>query len=170
MFEVEKKEHYQKKDWPFFPILFSLIIGFGWCVIDLISTNEAFYFNIWKILGIILLSIGGVIEFWLRIILVNKANFSNHFSTMLLKINNNHQLVTRGPFKHIRHPMYTGFILQVIGIGLLSFSIYGSIFLMIGLAFYIPRIQIEENMLIKKFGNEYIEYQKKTKKFIPFIY
>ena len=170
MFEVEKKEHYQKKDLTFFPIFFSLIIGFGCCVIDLILNKEAFDFNIWRILGIILLSIGGIIEFWIRMILVNKAKFSNQFSTMFLKINNNHQLVTRGPFKHIRHPMYTGFILQGIGIGLLSFSIYGSIFLMIGLAFYFPRIQIEENMLIKKFGNEYIEYQKKTKKFIPFIY
>ena len=47
-FAKKRKEHYQKKDWPFFPIPFSLIIGFGWCVVDLISTNEAFYFNIWK--------------------------------------------------------------------------------------------------------------------------
>lgn len=170
MFVEEKKEHYSKKDWPFFPILFSLIIGFGWCVIDLISNLETFDWNIWRILGAILLSVGGVIEFWVRMILVNKAKFSNQFSTMLLKINNDHQLVTKGPFKHIRHPMYTGFVLQGIGIGLLSFSIYGSIFLIIGLAFYIPRIQIEENMLIKKFGNKYREYQKKTKKFIPFIY
>ncbi len=170
MFEEEKQEHYSSKDWPFFPILFFLIIGFAWCVIDLFSSEEAFVWNIWRILGTMLLIVGGSIEFWVRMILVNKAKFSSQFSTMLLKINNHHQLVIKGPFKHVRHPLYTGLILQGIGIGLLSLSIYGSIFIIIGLAFLIPRIQIEENMLIKKFGNKYREYQKTTKKFIPFIY
>jgi len=49
-------------------------------------------------------------------------------------------------------------------------SIYG-FFLMLGLIpCVIYRIKIEEKMLIKKFGTEYMEYAKRTKKLIPHIY
>lgn len=170
MFGEEKHEHYLRKDWPLIPIFFFLIIGYSWCVIDLFSNQEPFVWNIWRMLGTILLIAGGGVEIWVRMILINKAKFSNQFSTMLLKINNDHQLVTKGPFKHVRHPLYSSMILHGIGIGLLSLSIYGSIFIIIGLVFLIPRSQIEENMLTKEFGNKYREYQKTTMKFIPFIY
>ena len=159
-----------RKDWPFLIILFSLIIGFSWCLIELFLHRELFIWNIWRIIGAVLLVLGGIIEFWVRKLLVKEASFLNQFSTMFLKINEHHQLLKEGPFKFVRHPLYTGIFLQVIGIGLLSLSIYGSIFLAIGLAFFIPRIQIEEKMLLEKFGDEYIEYQIATKKIIPFIY
>jgi protein-S-isoprenylcysteine O-methyltransferase Ste14 len=40
----------------------------------------------------------------------------------------------------------------------------------IGLVFLLIRIEIEEKMLIETFGEEYIEYQRNTKKIIPYIY
>jgi len=41
---------------------------------------------------------------------------------------------------------------------------------MLGLILVIYRIKIEEKMLIKKFGTEYLEYMKKTRKLIFHIY
>lgn len=139
-------------------------------MIELFNGKTTFVWNIWNIIGLFFLIAGGIIEFWVRKLLVKKADFSDQLFTMLLKINFKHQLLKIGPFKYVRHPLYTGMLIQGTGMGLLSQSIYGSLFILIGLAFLIPRIQIEEIMLIEEFGNEYREYQKSTKKIIPFVY
>ncbi|MFQ6077173.1 MAG: methyltransferase family protein, partial [Candidatus Bathyarchaeia archaeon] len=58
----------------------------------------------------------------------------------------------------------------VMGIPLFFSSLYGFL-LMLGLfPCYLYRIRIEENMLLEKFGDEYREYIKKTKKIIPFVH
>ena len=81
-----------------------------------------------------------------------------------------HKLVKHGVYRYIRHPVYLGSILLNVGIILLFSSPLGFL-VMLG---YIPcvlyRIQIEEKMLIERFGQEYRDYIKKTKKIIPMIY
>ena len=114
--------------------------------------------------------VGRSIEFFVRKKLIQKARFSDQFSTIFLNINNDHQLITNGLFQYVRHPLYSGVIIKFLGFGLFSSSIYGSFFITIGLIFLIPRIRIEEGMLIKEFKDEYKAYQKTTKKLIPFIY
>ncbi|MHA2328707.1 MAG: methyltransferase family protein, partial [Candidatus Hodarchaeales archaeon] len=49
-------------------------------------------------------------------------------------------------------------------------SLIGFVFSIIAICLLLIRIQIEESMLIEKFGDEYEEYKKNTKKLIPFIY
>ena len=111
-----------------------------------------------------------MIVFLVRKKLIKQANFSDRLSTMQLKINTNHKLITDGLFQYIRHPLYTGVILMGAGLALISESLIGSILISIGLALLIPRMKIEEDMLINNFGEEYEGYQKATKKLIPFIY
>ena len=121
-------------------------------------------------MGIVLMIIGKVIEIWVREELKKKAKFSNWISTIELKINQDHNLITSGLFKHVRHPLYSGYMLRGLGLGLLSSSIYGSILIFVALSFLIPRIQIEEDLLISEFDEDYREYQKTTKKLVPFIF
>jgi len=71
-------------------------------------------------------------------------------------------------YKYIRHPMYLGIILVFIT----STTIYTDLFLLniICIVLYIEiGSYFEEKSLIKKFGNQYIEYQKKTKRYIPIL-
>ena len=162
--------NYLKKDWP---LIFILIIGTTgsiWCIWDLISNLEQFTWSLWRISGIVLIIIGKVIEIWVREELKKKAKYSNWISTIELKINRDHNLITNGLFKHVRHPLYSGVILRGLGLGLLSSSVYGSILIFAALSFLIPRIQIEEDLLISRFDDDYREYQKTTKKLVPFIY
>lgn len=89
----------------------------------------------------------------------------------LLEIRKDHKLITEGPYKYVRHPMYTviwiwvlfqGIILSnwaVIIIGILTWSIL-----------YFIRLPEEEKMMMEKFGEEYKNYMKKTKKIIPWVY
>ena len=170
MADRKKLLYYSRKDWPLFPMLLFLIIGLIWCCYDLFSSQKPFIWNVWRILGVVLLIAGRSIEYFVRKKLIKKARFSDRLSTILLKINNSHQLIKNGLFQYVRHPLYSGVILKGFGLGLISLSIYGSFFIVIGLILIIPRIRIEEDMLIKEFEDEYREYQKTTKKLIPVIY
>lgn len=81
-----------------------------------------------------------------------------------------HQLVTHGPYRWIRHPLYA-----VAGGALISLSIVAANWFMVAMAlisliaisaFVIPK---EEQQLIRKFGDEYRQYQKRSGKLTPRI-
>ena len=77
-------------------------------------------------------------------------------------------LVTTGPFKFVRHPMYTTLIF-----GGSIFVAYGDLvtlaswLILIGVL--IAKVSFEEKLLTQTFEN-YADYQKHTKKFIPFLF
>jgi len=87
-----------------------------------------------------------------------------------LQIRKDHNLVTTGIYKYIRHPMYFCGLLFIIGQSLLIPNLIGNISnLIVMYVFATGRIPDEENMMIKEFGNKYIEYMKSTNSVIPFI-
>ncbi len=78
-------------------------------------------------------------------------------------------LIIRGPYKYIRHPMYSAIILSTIGLLLIDFTWYRfgiGIFLTMIL---ILKLQWEEKMLLNAFKS-YRHYMKNTKRIIPFFY
>ncbi len=75
-----------------------------------------------------------------------------------------------GIYKHIRHPQSTGEIPVYLSIGLLLNSWFILEIIFIFLIIYIPlMIYIEENDLIRRFGDKYREYKKTTSALIPKI-
>jgi len=100
---------------------------------------------------------------------IARKTLGNYFLNGI-KFLRKHELVKHGIYRYIRHPIYLGAILLNLGIILLFSSPLGFL-VMLG---YIPcvlyRIQLEEKMLIERFGKEYRDYMKKTKKIIPMIY
>jgi protein-S-isoprenylcysteine O-methyltransferase Ste14 len=81
----------------------------------------------------------------------------------------NYSLKTTGMYKYIRHPIYSSVLLSLLGFVILSQSISGIIFWIIGVLFIAFKTRFEEDQLILKFP-EYISYRTRTKKLIPFIY
>lgn len=81
-----------------------------------------------------------------------------------------HKLVKHGVYAYIRHPIYLGAILLNLGAILLFSSPYGFLIMLGFVPCILYRIKIEEKSLVKKFGREYKDYMKTTKKIIPFIY
>ena len=94
----------------------------------------------------------------------------SHFTYTVTKIEN-HELIETGLYKYIRHPGYLGQLLIFTGIAV-SLSNWLSILLMIipVLAGFLYRIKVEEKFMIRQLGEQYKEYQKRTKKIIPAIY
>jgi protein-S-isoprenylcysteine O-methyltransferase Ste14 len=78
-----------------------------------------------------------------------------------------HTLVTRGPYRWIRHPLYTIGSSLFVAMGLMADNWF--IVLLGALAFIAVALRTpkEEANLIAKFGDEYREYMKRTGRFLP---
>lgn len=114
-------------------------------------------------LGVALL-LGALFVFWRA-----HADLGLNWSPSL-EIREKHQLITKGIYGVIRHPMYASQWLWVIVQPLLLQNwIAGLVNLLIFIPFYILRVQAEEKMMIDKFGEDYREYMKRTGGVIPKI-
>ena len=81
----------------------------------------------------------------------------------------NHELIESGFYKIVRHPIYTGFLFLFIGNTIIVGDYRGIISVLIVLGSFWFKIIKEEKLLTVIFGNEYIEYKKRTKALIPYI-
>jgi len=81
---------------------------------------------------------------------------------------NSKRLVTGGPYRLVRNPMYFGTLLIGAGIILALFNWWVFFIFFTGFLFiYIPQVKKEEQELLEQFGDEYKEYSKKTPKYFP---
>jgi len=80
-----------------------------------------------------------------------------------------HILVRKGPYRYIRHPIYLGIILELVGIVLVYNSYYSMIVvLLINTPLYIQRAIYEEKSSIKRFGDEYLKFRREVPFMIPY--
>ena len=87
-----------------------------------------------------------------------------------IKIKDGQRLVTNGPYRWIRHPMYTAFYILHVAAFLLTANWFIGLTWMVGLTVNILlRVSREEAMLISRFGSEYSLYMERTGRFVPII-
>ncbi len=97
---------------------------------------------------------------------VHKTLGLNFSST--LRIRKYQTLVTCGPYRWIRHPMYTAVFLSVIGLCMITSNWLTLIFSLPMMAPALAnRMTREEKMLIEKFGDEYRRYMGRTGRLLP---
>ena len=85
-----------------------------------------------------------------------------------LEIREKHELVTRGIYGYIRHPMYASQWLWVIAQPLLLQNwIAGFMNLLIFIPFYFLRVKTEEQMMLEQFGEQYSSYMQKVGAVVP---
>jgi protein-S-isoprenylcysteine O-methyltransferase Ste14 len=85
-----------------------------------------------------------------------------------LELSKDHVLVTSGPYRWVRHPMYTSFFLSSIGNFLMTANWLVSIPSLVALIWmYLGRFAAEEEMMIEKFGDAYRLYMQKTGRLLP---
>ncbi len=76
-------------------------------------------------------------------------------------------LQTNGILKYVRHPLYTGTLMIMIGYWFFSPTLINLVSCL-SIVFYLAiGIRLEERKLIIEFGNDYLEYQKKVPMLIP---
>ena len=85
-----------------------------------------------------------------------------------LEIRKGHELINKGPYKSIRHPMYLQILIWTIAQALIASNLIASSFGIIAWIFlYFIRVPKEEKMMKEIFGDEYIDYMKRTGKIFP---
>ena len=133
-------------------------------VLDFIILQHATYhFDFVSVLGFVLLTAGLVIR------LQATRTLGKYFSPTT-RVLPDHKLIKDGIYKQIRHPIYLGSMLAFFSVTLIFHSLYGFIVTALAIPFILNRIRVEEQMFTQKFGDEYREYMKKTKKLIPYVY
>jgi protein-S-isoprenylcysteine O-methyltransferase Ste14 len=80
------------------------------------------------------------------------------------------RLVTEGIYRYIRHPLYASLLYLAWGIFFKSPSLLDGCIAAVATAFLYATARADENECLIKFGNEYAEYMKWTKRFIPFVF
>lgn len=169
MSERTSKKLGWKKDWAAIVYLILVLIGFSVIAYDFWKLQHLnFQLNIFAVIGIALIFIGGTFRITSRVTL-KKAGF-NMVNSYKLQIVSGQHLITTGIYSHIRHPLYLGEITRNLGFAVLFSSLYGFVVMLIANIFLVIRIQTEEKMLISEFGKEYEEYKKRTKKLLPYVY
>ncbi len=78
------------------------------------------------------------------------------------------ELVTAGPYRSIRHPIYSGIILAMIGTTM-AVSLYWLVAVVVIGAYFLYSAMVEERTMVRLFPDSYPEYKRSTKMLIPFI-
>jgi protein-S-isoprenylcysteine O-methyltransferase Ste14 len=79
-------------------------------------------------------------------------------------------LVESGPYAIVRHPIYSGLIIDAMGWALWTHGWLTILYALILFAFFDVKSRLEEAWLSEKFGAPYAEYQSRVRKLIPWIY
>jgi len=120
--------------------------------------------QVWEMAGLVVYVMGYLLMAWALIRL--RQNYQIGGSTPRPK----DEMVMNGPYRLVRHPMYTAVL--CISLGLASLTQSWALFGVFGLylMFILLLIPLEEDVLLQAYDKQYIHYQQKTKKLIPFVY
>jgi protein-S-isoprenylcysteine O-methyltransferase len=98
------------------------------------------------------------------------ATLGKFFRTRVV-VQNDHQLVTAGPYRRLRNPSYTGVMITVLGQGLIMGNWVALLVLVGGvLAALAWRMEVESRALREHFGASYEAYEKRSWALIPWVW
>ena len=143
-------------------IVLGIIIGFTAKFMNIRWLFTPDYFI--SSLGLVLIVIGVVIR-WSAVRTLDK------YFTVDVKILDDHKLIRSGLFAYVRHPSYLGLLVAVLGLGITMVNWLSTIVMLIPhLIVILLRINEEEKVLEDRFGSDYQDYRRQTKRLVPGIY
>jgi len=87
--------------------------------------------------------------------------------SIALELREDHKLIKTGPYAYVRHPMYLGIFIYTMGLMMISLDVLVILFFTFTIWVNYRRIPREEQMLIQEFGDEYLEYIKRSGRLLP---
>jgi len=118
----------------------------------------------WVFAGTALIVLGSGLRLW-------AIRTLGRFFTAQVQVKGDHQVVQDGPYRHVRHPSYTGILLGFAGNSLLFHSWVGAVLTaVLVLPIYLYRIRIEEHALGTQLGDAYRRYQATTGALVPRLF
>ena len=141
-----------------FLLLFSTPHGTTWLERHLLPRQE------WMLeAGALLVIAGLALAIWARLILAG-----NWSGTVTLK--HGHELIHTGPYRWVRHPIYTGLIAAMLGNAVAIDEVRGVLALGIITAAFLKKLRTEEAFMIEAFGARYADYRAHTAALLPGVF
>src|SRR4030042_1036843 len=103
------------------------------------------------------------------IIILALAGFfvGSGLKTVFGEVRNPPQVITKGVFSIVRHPVYLGSIMTILGLTIMTLSLFSLIIWLIIVIFYYYISRHEEKLLLARFGKEYEDYMKEVPMLFP---
>ena len=118
----------------------------------------------WRWLGAGLFVAGTALRWWSIVHL-------GRFFSVDVAIASDHKVVETGPYRFVRHPSYTGLLLQCAGLGIvLRTALSLSVIIVPTFLVLFYRIRVEERALLANFGKDYEAYTRRTKRLLPGVF
>jgi protein-S-isoprenylcysteine O-methyltransferase Ste14 len=90
-----------------------------------------------------------------------------HNLTDTVVTRSNAMLVTGGPYRWVRHPFYISFAMAIIANALVADNWFLAIIGIGAFLVMVARTRIEERNLVARFGDDYVNYMRRTGRFLP---
>lgn len=110
--------------------------------------------------GILLTWLGTAIAIWARYCL-------GEYWSARVTLKEDHKLIRTGPYAYVRHPIYTGMLLGMIGAALVVGEWRGLVAVLLALGAHSRKAAREEALLTTEFGSEYLDYRRHTGALFP---
>ena len=105
---------------------------------------------------------GIALAIWARVLL--GRNWSG-----AVTIKQDHQLIRQGPYAALRHPIYSGMLLAVLGTALVVGRVRGLAAFVLVFVMFLAKSRIEERFMVEQFGEVYRDYRRRTSAMVPFV-
>ena len=115
-----------------------------------------------QVIGLVIFLLGLALAVWARVYLGRNWG-------MPMSEKADPELVTTGPYSTVRHPIYSGIILAMIGTTV-AVSLYWLVAVVLVGAYFIYSAVMEERYMAGRFPDAYPKYKQSTKMLIPFIF
>jgi protein-S-isoprenylcysteine O-methyltransferase Ste14 len=138
-----------------FMLIYNHNLRWSWLATRLVSDNSVI-----ALIGLFLTAGGLLFAVWARIAL--GANWSG-----TVTIKSGHNLIRRGPYRWIRHPIYTGLLASLVGTVLLQGEVRSFLGFALAWAALYRKAKREEKFLSEEFGEGFAEHTRQTGMFLP---
>jgi protein-S-isoprenylcysteine O-methyltransferase Ste14 len=118
---------------------------------------------VWAAIGAVLVVSGLLFTVWAR------EHLGRNWSDVVT-IKVDHELITSGPYRWVRHPIYTGLLLAFLGQAVAGGEWRGLVAVAIGLWSFRRKSRVEEGLMREQFGAAYDEYTRHVPALIPFVF
>jgi protein-S-isoprenylcysteine O-methyltransferase Ste14 len=141
-----------------FVIVYARVLAIGLLGYQIIPAND-----VSGITGVVVCISGVAFAIWARTALGD--NWSGEVT-----LKKEHELIQSGPYKIVRHPIYTGFEIGLLGVAITIGQMKGLVGLSILFVNHYFKTRMEEEIMYRQFPLQYPEYAKRVKRLIPFIF
>jgi protein-S-isoprenylcysteine O-methyltransferase Ste14 len=118
--------------------------------------------NLAQAIGVMTCVLGMALAIWSRRILA--GNWSSEVT-----FKQGHELIQTGPYRFVRHPIYTGILMMFLGTGIANGQLHCWVGLVILFAAFWIKLNQEETLLLRHFPGDYPSYRSRVKALVPFV-